>query len=165
MFAAEAGRAAGHLDPAAWDAATAAWESLGRPYPRAYTLWRAAAAAAGAGNRAAAASRLQPAAELAGRLRARPLAQQISQLARRARIEIAGAAPVTAGAPFGLTARELEVLRLVAAGRGNREIAAELFISPKTVSVHVSNLLGKLHVGTRGEAAATAHRLHLFDPP
>jgi DNA-binding CsgD family transcriptional regulator len=165
MFAAEAGRAAGHLDPAAWDAATTAWESLGRPYPLAYALLRAAAAAAGAGNRAAAASRLQPAAELAGRLRARLLAQQISQLARRARIEIAGAAPATAGAPFGLTARELEVLRLVAAGQGNREIAAELFISPKTVSVHVSNLLGKLHVGSRGEAVATAHRLHIFDPP
>jgi DNA-binding CsgD family transcriptional regulator len=165
MFAAEAGRAGGHLDPAAWDAATAAWESLGRPYPRAYALWRAAAAAAAVGNRAAAASRLQPAAELAGRLRARPLAQQIGQLARRTRIEIAGAAPATARAPFGLTARELEVLRLVAAGRGNREIAAELFISPKTVSVHVSNLLGKLHAGSRGEAAATAHRLHIFDPP
>ncbi len=68
-------------------------------------------------------------------------------------------------APFGLTGRELEVLRLVAAGRGNREIAAELFISPKTASVHVSNILGKLGVATRGEAAATAHHLHLFDPP
>ena len=57
------------------------------------------------------------------------------------------------------------MLRLVAAGRGNREIAAELFISPKTASVHVSNILGKLGVASRGEAAATAHRLHLFDPP
>jgi DNA-binding NarL/FixJ family response regulator len=65
--------------------------------------------------------------------------------------------------PFGLTAREQEVLRLVAAGRGNREIAAELFISPRTASVHVSNILAKLQVTTRGEAAATAHRLHLFD--
>ena len=67
--------------------------------------------------------------------------------------------------PFGLTGRELEVLRLVAAGLGNREIAAELFISPKTASVHVSNILGKLGVASRGEAAATAHRLHIFDPP
>jgi DNA-binding NarL/FixJ family response regulator len=55
------------------------------------------------------------------------------------------------------------VLRLVAAGRSNREIAGELFISPKTASVHVSNILGKLHVASRGEAAATAHALHLFD--
>ena len=64
---------------------------------------------------------------------------------------------------LGLTAREFEVLRLVAAGRSNREIAAELFISAKTASVHVSNILGKLGVASRGEAAATAHRLRLFD--
>jgi DNA-binding NarL/FixJ family response regulator len=55
------------------------------------------------------------------------------------------------------------VLRLVAAGRSNREIAGELFISAKTASVHVSNILAKLGVTTRGEAAATAHRLRLFD--
>jgi DNA-binding NarL/FixJ family response regulator len=65
--------------------------------------------------------------------------------------------------PFGLTGRELEVLQLVATGRGNREIAAELFISPKTVGVHVSNILGKLGVASRGQAAATAHQLHIFD--
>jgi DNA-binding CsgD family transcriptional regulator len=66
------------------------------------------------------------------------------------------------GAPFGLTAREREVLQLVAAGRSNREIAAELFISPRTASVHVSNILGKLGAASRGEAAAIAHRRHLF---
>ena len=66
-------------------------------------------------------------------------------------------------APFGLTPRELEVLRLVAAGRSNQQIAGELFISPKTASVHVSNILGKLGVTSRVEAAATAHRLHLLD--
>jgi DNA-binding NarL/FixJ family response regulator len=64
---------------------------------------------------------------------------------------------------LGLTAREFEVLRLVAAGRSNREIAAELFISAKTASVHVSNILGKLGVTSRGEAAAAAHRRRLFD--
>ena len=64
---------------------------------------------------------------------------------------------------LGLTVRELEVLRLVAARRGNREIAASLFISPRTASVHVSNILSKLSVSSRGEATATAHRLHLFD--
>ena len=56
------------------------------------------------------------------------------------------------------------MLRLVVAGRSNREIAAELFISPKTASVHVSNILGKLGTATRGEAAARAHALRLFDP-
>ena len=65
---------------------------------------------------------------------------------------------------LGLTEREREVLRLVAAGRSNREIAGELFISPKTASVHVSNILGKLGVASRGEAAAKAHSLRLFDP-
>jgi DNA-binding NarL/FixJ family response regulator len=68
----------------------------------------------------------------------------------------------SAAAPPGLaerlTGRELEVLRLVAAGRSNREIAAELFISVKTASVHVSNILAKLNAASRTEAAAIAHR-------
>ena len=54
------------------------------------------------------------------------------------------------------------MLRLVADGRSNREIAGELFISAKTASVHVSNILAKLGVATRGEAAATAHQQNLF---
>ena len=70
--------------------------------------------------------------------------------------------PVPGEPPLGLTAREYEVLRLVAAGHSNREIASELFISAKTASVHVSNILAKLGVTSRGEAAATAHRLGLF---
>nr|WP_226900172.1 response regulator transcription factor [Nonomuraea phyllanthi] len=61
-----------------------------------------------------------------------------------------------------LTPRELEVLRLVTQGRTNRDIAGELFISAKTVSVHVSNILAKLGVTSRGEAAAAAHRLSLL---
>jgi DNA-binding CsgD family transcriptional regulator len=166
-FAAEAARAAGRQTVAGWDAAAAAWEAIGQPYPLAYALARAAAAAAAAGGRDEAASRLHRAAELAGQLAAQPLQQQIGQLARRARIELPGPDGRDAGRtapPFGLTAREQEVLQLVAAGRGNREIAAELFISPRTASVHVSNILGKLGVASRGEASAVAHRLHLVDP-
>ncbi|WP_243761755.1 response regulator transcription factor, partial [Streptomyces sp. YIM 98790] len=72
-----------------------------------------------------------------------------------------GAAGPAAPGP-GLTARERDVLSLVAAGRSNRQIAEELFISPKTVSVHVSNILAKLEVSGRGEAAALAHRLGLL---
>ena len=164
--AAEAARAGGHHDPARWIAAAGAWEALGQPYPQAYALMRAAAAAADA-DREQAARNLHRAAELASPLAAQPLQQQIGQLARRARIQLPGPGNQDTAAtavPFGLTAREQEVLRLVAAGRGNREIAAELFISPRTASVHVSNILGKLTVTSRGEAAAAAHRLHLFDP-
>lgn len=54
------------------------------------------------------------------------------------------------------------MLRLLARGRTNRQIAEELYISPKTASVHVSNILGKLAVTGRGEAGALAHRLRLF---
>ncbi|MET0810408.1 MAG: response regulator transcription factor, partial [Thermoleophilaceae bacterium] len=63
--------------------------------------------------------------------------------------------------PFGLTPREREVLQLVAAGRSNRQIGEELFMSSKTASVHVSRILAKLDVSSRGEAGAVAHRLGL----
>jgi DNA-binding NarL/FixJ family response regulator len=103
-----------------------------------------------------------------------PLSDDIALLARRARIGLGDDADASAAGHagdggtserdrLGLTAREFEVLRLVAAGRSNREIAGELFISVKTASVHVSNILGKLGVASRGEAAAAAHRLRLFD--
>ena len=166
MFAAETTRASGHSDLTAWDTAAAAWANLGQPYPQGYALLRAAGAAAAAGDGDGAATRLRRAAGLATQLAAGSLRQQISQLARRARIRLdgTGSEPGEGTVPFGLTAREQEVLRLVAAGRGNREIAAELFISHRTASVHVSNILGKLQVASRGEAAAMAYRLHLFDP-
>ena len=100
---------------------------------------------------------------LAAGLGAEPLVQEIGLLARRARIVLGGPdSPASDG--FGLTGRELEVLRLVAAGRSNRDIANVLFISPKTASVHVSNILGKLGVASRGAAAAKAHASRLADP-
>jgi DNA-binding CsgD family transcriptional regulator len=109
------------------------------------------------------------AAAITARLGARLLDGEVQALARRARLDLippAAAAVPAAGAPppaaqLGLTPREAEVLALVAAGRSNRQIAQALFISPKTVSVHVSNILAKLGVAGRGEAAAIAHRLGL----
>jgi ATP/maltotriose-dependent transcriptional regulator MalT len=166
---ATAGAAAAGGLLAAWDGAAAAWDSLSEPYPRGETLLHAAAAALACGDRDGAAERLQQAAPLATRLAAHLLGEQIALLARRARIRLGAedGSAVLGGdgsGELGLTEREREVLRLVAAGRSNREIAGELFISPKTASVHVSNILGKLNVASRGEAAATAHALHLFDP-
>ena len=67
--------------------------------------------------------------------------------------------------PFGLTPRELEVLGLLADGLDNREIAERLYISPKTASVHVSNIYGKLGVESRVAAATTAHNLGLAGAP
>jgi ATP/maltotriose-dependent transcriptional regulator MalT len=160
-FAAESVRADGVLDRPAWEAVVSAWDGLRRPYPLAYALLRAAEAAVADDDRDEATALLTRAAELTDRLGAKPLRGEIDQLARRSRLTVAGGA-ASAGRPaFGLTAREQEVLRLVAQGRSNRDIAEELFISAKTASVHVSNILGKLGVASRGEAAATAHRLRL----
>jgi DNA-binding NarL/FixJ family response regulator len=64
----------------------------------------------------------------------------------------------TPAVPGGLTPRELEVLRLVAAGKTNRAVAAALFISEKTVARHVSNIFGKLGLSTRAAATAYAYR-------
>jgi DNA-binding CsgD family transcriptional regulator len=150
----------------AWDDAVAAWAAVSEPYPLAQALLQAAEVALIAGDREAASERLRRAAPIAAGLGAVPLSDAIHALARRARVWLGEGAPAgerTAGEPGpGLTERELEVLRLVALGRSNKEIAAELFISPKTASVHVSNILGKLAVSTRTEAASRAHALRLL---
>jgi DNA-binding CsgD family transcriptional regulator len=166
---AERTRQDGPSDPATWAASAAAWERLGQPYRVAYAWFRRAEALLAASDRDAAAAVLGRAAEITGRLGARLLEGEVKALARRARLEIAPHAAATApaaGPPtpselLGLTRREAEVLALVAAGRSNRQIAQALFISPKTVSVHVSNILAKLDVTGRVEAATIAHRLGL----
>ncbi len=179
LVAAEMARAQGSSDtPTAWAAAVAAWESVGSPYPLAYSCYRGAEAAAVAGDRPSAEAAARRAAALAGELGAAPLLAEVEGLARRARLKLADgpastgaadeagaaqSATVDAGAQLGLTGREVEVLRAITAGQSNRQIAEGLFISVKTVSVHVSNILAKLGVAGRGEAAAVAHRLGLFE--
>jgi DNA-binding CsgD family transcriptional regulator len=146
----------------AWDEAAAAWAGISEPYSQAEALLHAAEAALAGGDRDGAAGRLRLAAALAAGLRADLLAAEIALLARRGRIALDASS--SAGPGSGLTSRELEVLRLVAAGRTNRDIANLLFISPKTASVHVSNIMGKLGAASRGEAAAKAYALRLVDP-
>jgi len=162
-------RAQDQNDPAAWQAVVAEF-GPGFVYEGARSRWRLAEALAEAGRRDEAQQEWRLAFEAADRLGAQPLRAALDDLARRARLRTsmpagagAGAASGQGGAPFasplaGLTAREREVLRLLAAGRSNREIAAELFIATKTASVHVSNILGKLGAASRTEAAAIAHR-------
>jgi len=154
------------VDPA-WYDIVAAWDEACEPYPAAYARLRAAEAALAARDRPAAQRWLSEAQEQAGRLGAGGLRHEIELLARLAHLELVEEPPAKRVPNeierLGLTPRETQVLRLVADGRSNRQIATQLFIAEKTVSVHVSRILTKLGVTSRGVAAATAHRLRLFD--
>jgi DNA-binding CsgD family transcriptional regulator len=167
-------RVAGESDPHRWAETVSAWDRLGCPWPASYARWRLAEALLQpGGHREDAEAALSRAWVAAGELEARLLRAEIESLARRARIRLSGERddrpPAPAPAPrspaeaLGLTAREREVLALVADGRSNRQIAEALFISDKTASVHVSNILTKLGVANRAEAATTAHRLGLMN--
>ncbi|MGZ4622715.1 MAG: helix-turn-helix transcriptional regulator [Blastococcus sp.] len=167
LTAAENLRREGDPAVAAWQEALRSWEEATDIWPLTYTQFRLAEALCDTGDRTTAADLLRTAARTADRLGARPLHEDVLALARRARIDldpIGGQAPAEkAAVPFGLTDREREVLALVAAGRSNGQIATALFISPKTASVHVSNILATLGVGGRIEGAAVAHRLGLVE--
>ena len=163
---AEYARARGVAQPESWSQAAGGWERLERPPLVAYCRWRQAEALVAAGaSRTEAAVPLQEAHAVAARIGARPLLRELELLAQRARLDPAPPqAASSAGKQgpeeiLGLTAREAEVLKLVARGYTNREIAATLVISVKTVSVHVSHILRKLGAPNRLEAAAIAHRL------
>jgi len=169
---AEWSRVEGTPAPDLWRASAEAWESMRRPYPAGYSRWREAEALLAArADRKRAAAALAAVIETADLLGAEPLRHEAEALALRARISLVTDVPAVADAPstdaarLGLTAREREVLALVAAGRTNRQIGEELFISEKTAGVHVSNILGKLGVAGRGEAAAVAHQLGLAGSP
>jgi DNA-binding CsgD family transcriptional regulator len=161
--AAEISRLTGVDAPSAWSGAQQSWEQVGDGYLAAYAQWRRAEASLADGDRGGAQDLCRQAHETASALRAAPLAGEIAAFARRTRLQLdQGASDVGAAAGLArlnLTARELEVLALLAAGRTNREIAAELVISDKTASVHVSHILSKLGVRNRVEAASIAHAL------
>jgi DNA-binding NarL/FixJ family response regulator len=152
-------RLQGRSDPARWQAAVDAF-SYGHVYAVARCQWRLAEALAGAGDRERATAAARAAHATATRLGAAPLRAALEELARRGRLDLGVGLPAERRLA-GLTPRELEVLRLLVEGRSNRRIAEQLFISDKTASVHVTNLLSKLGVHSRLEAAAMARRLGL----
>ncbi|MBB0229529.1 AAA family ATPase [Streptomyces calidiresistens] len=180
-------RAVGEDTPDDWERVARALEPMGTPHRLAEVRIRWAESllsAGGSTERERAVGLLAAARTTAVDLGARPLTDRVDRLTAAARLVLPGegpagdaptdggegdaaagsATPADRAAAFGLTARERDVLALVAAGRTNRQIAGELFIAPKTASVHVSNILAKLEVGGRGEAAALAHRLRLVEP-
>jgi DNA-binding CsgD family transcriptional regulator/tetratricopeptide (TPR) repeat protein len=168
LWAAEQSRLGRCSDPDSWGHAAAAWHALSRPHRRAYALYRQAEAMLADWTMHAAAERVLQSAADAGTGH-EPLTQQIRQLAQRARITLTTAGPPqppespSGTAKFGLTERELAVLRLLGQGRTNAEIGRMLFISPKTASVHVTNILRKLGATNRVQAATIAERGRLLD--
>jgi DNA-binding CsgD family transcriptional regulator len=163
---AEYERARGRAQPESWSQAAGSWDRLDRLPLAAYCCWRQAEALVAVGaSRTEAAAPLRQAHAVAARIGARPLLRELALLAQRARLDLAAPPPaISAGKHgpmeiLGLTAREAEVLDLLAHGYTNREIAATLVISVKTASVHVSHILRKLGAPNRLEAAAIAHRL------
>ncbi|GIH89886.1 AAA family ATPase [Planobispora siamensis] len=142
-------RVHGRLEVEAWRAVVEAFD-YGFVYEVARSRWRLAEALLTAGDRAGALAEWERAVETAASLGAVPLSEALAELGRRARF--------TSAETGLLTSREQEVLALVAEGLANREIGERLFIAQKTVSVHVSNILGKLGVSSRTQAAAVARK-------
>ena len=153
----------GDADPAAFAQAAVAAERIGDAWLTAVARLHEADAAASEGAAARAVDALRAAHDTATNLGAERLVDDIEALARRARISLdAPVVPVlgeSQAVRLGLTSREAEVLALVAAGKTNREIGAQLYVSEKTASVHVSNILRKLGVSSRVDAAAIAQRV------
>lgn len=174
MCHAEAGRAAGASDPVAWAQVAQAWSALLHPYPAAYALLRRAEALLATGARRSEAARaLRTAAETATAMGAAPFLEEIAGLARRARLDVVhagdavvttrdeGPGPASRRAPelSSLTSREHEVLAVLAEGLSNRQIAQRLYISERTVAVHVSRVLAKTDTRSRTQAAALLQRV------
>jgi DNA-binding CsgD family transcriptional regulator len=153
----EIARARGTASVDDWIEATELWRTAQRPREEAYCLLRVAECHADARRREKAVAAATAALEIAERLGAAPIVSEIDALLRRTRLSVAPAPRAPADdRPFGLTDREFEVLTLLGTGATNRQIARKLFISDRTVGVHVSRVLHKLQVTNRAQAAAVA---------
>lgn len=161
---AAASELSGSSAPELWADAVRAF-GYGAVYDQAVCRWRYAAALLGgtAADAELAAKELLQAHEVAGRLGARPLAEAIADLARRARIDLPGT--VRRETVDLLTGRERDVLERVALGRTNRQVGEELYISEKTVSVHLSRVMAKLGATRRTEAVAIAYERGILTRP
>jgi DNA-binding CsgD family transcriptional regulator/tetratricopeptide (TPR) repeat protein len=163
QVAAELAFVQGERDADEWAALAGQWTELGLLPRVAYARWREAELRMSAGDREGAECAALEAHDLAESIGWQWVRDGVADLARRGRLDIRASEPSVPDAAdgLGLTGREVEVLGLLAAGRTNRQIAEVLFISPKTASAHVSNLLTKLGVTNRTEAGAAARRLGL----
>jgi len=142
-----------------WRAAVVAFEQFGHLYETARSRARLGAVLQACGHTTEAAREISQAHAVASQLGAQPLLTELRALA----LPIRPPRPTSTGRrDVPLTRREGEVLALVAEGRSNREIALQLFISAKTASVHVSNILAKLDASGRTEAVAIARRRGLL---
>jgi DNA-binding CsgD family transcriptional regulator len=150
---AEAARLNGAVALELWRSAVEGF-GFGHVYEEARSRWRLAEALLAGGDRVGATEEAKAAHEVAVRLGATPLRTAVEGLIRRGRLDVRGVRVVEVSAV--MTPREAEVLRLLAQGRTNRQIGAELYISEKTASVHVSNILAKLGASGRTEAVAIA---------
>jgi DNA-binding CsgD family transcriptional regulator len=140
-------------------------QGLDVPFDRSETERRAAAALAMVGRREEAMEHLVAAHRTARRLGARPLVERVTAsltaLGERPDRRL-GRRAIAQAANSGLTRREVEVVRLVAMGHTNREIARDLFLSPRTVEMHVGSILLKLDCRSRADAARRASELGLL---
>jgi DNA-binding CsgD family transcriptional regulator/tetratricopeptide (TPR) repeat protein len=163
---AELARIDGVPRPDLWSEIAGYWDALAQPYQGIYARLREAEALLAIGDRRESAGALRAAHAAALALGAGPVRGDVEALAKRARIAlpVSAAEPPAAGPPLDLTRRELTVLERVADGRTNRQIAEELYLSPRTVDVHVRHILAKLHAANRVEAAGIAHRLGIGSP-
>lgn len=158
---AEESRLDGSGDPELWQAAVDEF-GYGLVFEQALCRWRLAEALLGADRRDEAGEQLRRADEVATRLKATPLAEAVAACAKRARITLRADEPAREQIDL-FTPRERDVLGLVAAGRTNREVGEELYISEKTVSVHLSRIMAKLGASRRAEAVAIAYDRGLLE--